>query len=61
MKEMSILKEAFVIVALTNQGQQIAQKECESYPNASEIEGYANGYQQADYCKVEKRYMYKTA
>lgn len=48
------LQEAFYMVAYTDAGQIIARQQVTIYPTLPELEAFANGYQQADYIKVEK-------
>lgn len=52
------LNEVFVAVAYTDKGQVIGEKQSSNYPSDATLEQFANGYQQADYIKVEKQYRY---
>jgi hypothetical protein len=44
--------------AYTNKGQLVASEVVEYEPRHKEVEQFANGYQQADYVKVEEVYKY---
>lgn len=66
---MITIEARFYMVAYTDKGQEIARESLwethrdtgrpfSIYPTENEIERFANGYQQADYIKVEKEYRY---
>lgn len=52
------LNEVFVAVAYTDKGQVIGKQHSDHYPSAAALEQFANGYQQADYIRVEKEFRY---
>lgn len=52
------LDEVFVAVAYTDKGQVIGKQRSDHYPSIASVEQFANGYQQADYIRVEKEFRY---
>jgi hypothetical protein len=56
--KMSDFFEAYSLVAFTNKGQLIAKTDQMKYPTFEEVKQFAEGYQQADFYKVEKTYRF---
>jgi hypothetical protein len=52
-------KKQLCITAYTSLGQIIGSKVVDKEPSEQELELFANGYQQADYLKIETVYRYQ--